>query len=167
MAQKGRGEAFVNCDTLPLFVSWPCHSCRVSENWVSSGRSGHAAGIGETTTRSLLDNCIGWDRVPIKRGLGYCAWAPTKEGETSKRGRRGLGYCAWAPTPSFFFVVRFEASAKISFFFLTSFSCTMKWGGGCAAGCCACGQHWCCRDVSVACGCWWVTVCSIGGQHLC
>ena len=91
-----------------MVILCPClcadrHSCTVSENWVSSGRSGHAAGTGETTTRSLWDNCIKWDRVP-NNGLGYCAWAPAKEGETGKRGRRGLGCCAWALTPLIFFL---------------------------------------------------------------
>ena len=115
MAQKGRGEAFVNCDTLLLLVGWSCLSRRVSENWVSSGRSGHAAGTGETTTRSLWDNWIGWDRVQLKRGLGYCAWAPTKEGETSRRGRRGLGYCAWALTTLIIFF--WSVNQDILFFF--------------------------------------------------
>ena len=35
------------------------------------------------------------------------------------------------PLPSFFFLqLRFKASAKTTFFFLTSFSCSMKWDVG-------------------------------------
>ena len=54
-----------------------------------------------TTTPTTY--CTGWDRVPMRRGLGCCAWAPTRKGETNKRGGWGLGCCAWAPNPFDFF----------------------------------------------------------------
>ena len=80
-----------------------------------------------TTTPTTY--CTGWDRVPMRRGLGCCAWAPTRKGETNRRG--GWGLSPHSLLFLFFFLgqLRLKTSAKTTlFFFLFFFSCGP---GGC------------------------------------
>ena len=122
----GQWAAFVGWDTQPLYVGQSSHTSKVVNSRVSSGHVGHAAGTGETTTRSLCDNRNRWDRLSYnKKWAGLLCQRPWWN---RRRGRHGLGCCAWVHIPlMIIFIVFFFKQQQVIFFSCGPGGCPLPW----------------------------------------